>query len=302
MQEPQTTKTMNKTYFTLLFSCLVAFGSAIAQPADDLLNSLADEPTSVPVGPAFKATRIIQGHSVQMVTKKHLDFVIQHRFGALNSGAYNFYGLDVATIRLGFDYGLTDNLNIGIGRSSFQKTLDGYLKWRFLRQTKDNKIPVSMVVFGSSTIKTLTPSATIADNYQFSDRMVHTAQILIARKFSDRLSIQLTPSVVHHNLVADNTFTHTQLACGIGGRIKLNRSVSFNAEWFPQLPSTQNPNSTNTLSLGFDIETGGHVFQLHFTNSQSMVEKGFITQTAGKWDKGDIFYGFNIARTFSFDR
>jgi len=293
---------MKKKNLAFLFGCLFAFSSAIAQPADDLLNLLADEPTSVPVGPAFKATRIIQGHSVQMVTKKHLDFLIQHRFGAINTGAYNFYGLDVATIRLGFDYGITDNLNIGIGRSSFQKTLDGYLKWRFLRQTKDNKMPVSVVVFGSSTIKTLTPSSNIADKYQFSDRMVHTAQLLIARKFSDRLSIQVTPSVVHHNLVADNTLNHTQLACGIGGRIKLNRSVSFNAEWFPQLPSTQNPNSTNTLSLGFDIETGGHVFQLHFTNSQSMVEKGFITQTAGKWDKGDIFYGFNIARTFSFDK
>jgi hypothetical protein len=292
---------MINRYLSIAFGCLLTLGTAIAQPANDLLNELADEPVSVPVGPAFKATRIIQGHSVQMVTKKHLDFMIQHRFGALNSGAYNFYGLDVATIRLGFDYGLTDNLNIGVGRSSFQKTLDGYVKWRFLRQTKDNKMPVSVVAFASTTVKTLTPSSNIKDNYQFSDRMVHAAQLIIARKFSERLSLQLTPSVIHNNLVADNSFTHTQLACGIGGRIKLNRSISFNAEWFPQLPDSKNPGSINTLSLGFDIETGGHVFQLHFTNSQSMIEKGFITQTAGKWDKGDIFYGFNISRTFSFD-
>ena len=293
---------MINRYLSLAFGCLFTLGYAFAQPASDLLNELGDEP-NVPVyaGPASKGTRLIQGHSVQMVTKKHLDFMIQHRFGALNSGAYNFYGLDVATIRLGFDYGLTDNLNIGVGRSSFQKTLDGYVKWRFLRQTKDNKMPVSVVAFASTTVKTLTPSSNIKDNYQFSDRMVHAAQLIIARKFSERLSLQLTPSVIHNNLVADNSFTHTQLACGIGGRIKLNRSISFNAEWFPQLLDSKNPGSINTLSLGFDIETGGHVFQLHFTNSQSMIEKGFITQTAGKWDKGDIFYGFNISRTFSFD-
>jgi len=290
---------MNIKHIVLGFSLALAGLPAFSQTTNNLLDELADDKSAVPVGPAFKGTRIIQGHSVQMVTKKHLDFMIQHRFGALNSGSYNFWGLDVATMRLGLDYGLTDNFNIGIGRSSFQKTFDGYAKYRLLRQTKENEIPVTVVLFASTAIKSLKPAPNIKDNYQFTDRLVNTMQVLIARKFGDKLSLQLTPTYIRYNLVADNNYKHEHFAMGVGGRIRLSRSVSLNAEWFPQLDKDKG--ATNVLSLGFDIETGGHVFQLGFTNSQSMIEKGFITQTTGKWSKGDVYYGFNISRTFSFD-
>lgn len=255
----------------------------------------------------FKSTRIVGGHSVENVAAKHLDFRISHRFGRLNQDHfYDMFGLDQATIRLGLEYGVTDWLMVGLGRSSLEKTYDGFVKAKLLRQSKGKKnMPLTLSVFGSTVVKTERWTNPDRENY-FSSRLFYTFQALMARKFNERFSLQLTPTVIHRNLVARIDDHNTIFALGLGGRLKLSKRVSLNAEYFwlvpGQLAQTTTDALSNALSIGFDIETGGHVFQLHFTNTRAMVEKGFIAETDYKWEKGDICFGFNISRTFSFDR
>lgn len=285
---------MNTVKF-FLWSLLVFFAGSVS--AQDLLNVL-DDPSSEPTYPveaSFKGTRLINGHSVETRKKNNLDFIISHRFGKISGGAYEFYGLDQSNIRLGFDYGVTDRFNIGIGRNSFEKTYDGYAKYRLIRQMAGSKvIPVSVTWFSSMALKTLKDSEY---DVQFVDRLAFVHQLLIARKFSSGLSIQLMPSYVHYNAITAAQKHNDVLALGVGGRIKLTQRISFNAEYYYQFQQAD-PDSYNSLAVGFDIETGGHVFQLQFTNSQAMLEKGFIGETNSSFFKGDIHFGFNISRTF----
>lgn len=286
---------------------ILASSAAFAQ--NDLLKELDQVQDSVVNYSAatFKGTRIINGHSVETVGKNNLDFMISHRFGAVNSGAQNFFGLDQAQIRLALEYGLTDRLMIGIGRSSYQKTIDIFAKYRLLKQsTGARNMPVSVTLFASDAHNSTT-SSTELPFYTIMQRQTYTFEALIARKFNDKLSIQLSPTVIHRNLAENQIDANTIYSLGMGGRYKLTKRTSFNVEYW-YTPKTfagtiqRDPRFTNTLSLGFDIETGGHVFQLHLTNSRGMIEKQFIGQTTGKWNNGDIFYGFNISRTFSFDK
>lgn len=286
---------------------ILASSAAFAQ--NNLLKELDQVQDSVVNYSAatFKGTRIINGHSVETVGKNNLDFMISHRFGAVNSGAQNFFGLDQAQIRLALEYGLTDRLMIGIGRSSYQKTIDIFAKYRLLKQsTGARNMPVSVTLFASDAHNSTT-SSTELPFYTIMQRQTYTFQALIARKFNDKLSIQLSPTVIHRNLAENQIDANTIYSLGMGGRYKLTKRTSFNVEYW-YTPKTfagtiqRDPRFTNTLSLGFDIETGGHVFQLHLTNSRGMIEKQFIGQTTGKWNNGDIFYGFNISRTFSFDK
>lgn len=266
---------------------------------DDLMAMMDDgAKDKSPVTATFKAIRIINGHSIETTRKRHLDFVINHRFGALNSGYRNFWGLDQAQIRLGLEYGITRNLMVGVGRSSFQKVVDGYLKYRLVTQTENNSMPVSVALFASTAVTTL-------DAPVYNDginRYAYTYQVLLARKFSESISIQLTPTLIHRNLILEKADDNTLAAFGLGGRFKLNKRVSFNAEYFFVPQRGINTIYRPMLSLGFDIETGGHVFQLHFTNSLGMIEKSFIAETTGSWGKGDVLYGFNVSRTFSLNR
>lgn len=256
----------------------------------------------------FKSTRIINGHSVETVAKNHLDLRISHRFGMLNEGAYNFFGLDAATMRLGLEYGLTDNLMIGIGRSTSQKTFDYFAKYKLLRQASGpGGMPLSVTALVSADAISLSTSPQLTF-YNNVERFTYVGQLLIARKFNERLSLQISPTYLHSNRVETSSVPNDVVAIGIGGRIKISKRTSFNAEYFYRVPlsfqsgTIQNSPYYNSLSMGFDIETGGHVFQLHFTNSLGMIERQFITQTEGQWRKGDIHYGFNISRTFSFDK
>jgi Membrane bound beta barrel domain (DUF5777) len=263
----------------------------IELPADDVTRA------------TFKSTRIVTAHSVETVAKKHLEFRISHRFGKINSGAYELWGLDQASIRLGFEYGVTDRFTVGLGRSSHQKVFDGFAKYKLIQQqTGTRNIPVTVTLLGTSTIQTLKVNENIYPDYPFTNRITYTAQVLVARKFSDRFSAQLSPTLVHRNALFEGQGNYQLMACGVGGRLKISKRTSFNAEYFYTLPDQLPSPYTNMLSLGFDIETGGHVFQLHCTNSQSMIEKGFVGETTGQWGKGDIFYGFNISRMFSFNK
>jgi hypothetical protein len=288
-----------KKFFCLLCLCFLMISNAtFAQ--EDLLNMLEDEkPKLERVTNAFKSTRVIGSHSMEHVAGGVLDFRIMHRFGRVNTGSYEFFGLDQATIRLGLDYGITDRLTVGIGRSSLYKELDGFIKYRLLWQSTGAKnIPLSIVLVSGSTINMLKFSEPERKNY-FSSRMGYYYQVIFGRKFSDAFTLQLSPVIVHRNLVPLLSDNHDIYAIEIGGRFKLTRRIAVTTDYFYSFPGQLADDITNPLSIGFDIETGGHVFQLHFTNAPAMNEKTFITENTGKWSKGDIHFGFNISRVFT---
>jgi hypothetical protein len=298
---------MHYFYSPSLRTCLFVVGALLlwGRPAaaqDDLLQQLEKQNTEEArpdyTTGTFKGTRIVNGQSIETPDRGTMQFLIGHRFGTLNSGAYNFFGLDQATIRLGLEYGVTDRLAVGIGRSSLNKTLDGFVKYKALRQhTGVRSFPVSVTLLASSTLTTL-KYATSADR-KISTRMSYAYQALVARKFSPNLSAQLMPTLVHRNVVANPSEDNDVYALGGAVRQKITRRIALTAEYYYLLSEHTAQQFRNPLALGFDIETGGHVFQLHVTNSQGMVETLFVPRTTGKFFDGDIYFGFNISRSFS---
>ena len=289
---------MNWRNWILLLALVPVQYHLRAQDAD-LLSLLDDQEVTEYATAAFKTNRVINLHSLESTAGGVLDFKINHRFGFINGGAYEFFGLDNAMMRLGFDYGITDRLTAGIGRSSFQKAFDGFLKYKILRQSSRKKVmPVTLAMVAAGSLNSVKWADPTRENY-FSSRLFYTYQLIVGRKFSDRLSLQLSPTVVHRNLVATRAEKNDVLALGAAGRVKLTNRLAINAEYIYVLPNQLGPDYHNSLSLGIDIETGGHVFQLHFTNSTSMIEKGFITETVGQWQKGGIHFGFNVSRVFT---
>ena len=284
---------------SLFFLVSLAFFLSVTAQGLDLLPQ--DEPITTLTKATYKTTRIINGHSIETVSKNEMDLKISHRFGFVNSGAYDLFGLDQATIRIGVDYGITDNLNIGVGRSTYEKTYDGFVKYKFLQQKSGAKnTPITAAWISHMGINTLQTFGQGKDQVNFTHRLHFTHQLLIARKFSEGFSAQITPSFVHRNLVDSLHHNNDVLALGIGVRQKINNRVSVNVEYFYTVGDPLSEFNANALSLGFDIETGGHVFQLFLTNAAAPFEKGFITDTVGKWSKGDIRFGFNVARIFNF--
>jgi opacity protein-like surface antigen len=231
-----------------------------------------------------------------------LDLKISHRFGNLNTGTYELFGLDNATMRFGFDYGLTDRFTIGVGRSTFEKQYDGFAKYKLLRQSSGKRnMPISVSALASIMLKTQR-DRDVTTKKNFSDNLYYTYQLLIARKFSSATSFQIMPTVVHHNIVQSANEHNDIWALGVGGRQKVSKRVSINAEYYYVLPEYKLPGTYNSLAVGVDIETGGHVFQLHFTNSTGMTERTFISETTGQWSEGDIRFGFNVSRIFNIGR
>jgi len=289
----------------LLLILLLSSGSLKAQDTTDLMSMLESEvigdsksKTNYTTA-TFKTTRLINGHTVENVGKGVLDFKISHRFGKINNGSYELFGLDNATMRMGLDYGITRHLMIGIGRSTFEKTYDAFFKLKILGQsTGKRNMPITLSYVPTIALKTLKFEDPTRKNY-YTSRLYFTHQLIIGRKFSEGTSIQLMPTYVHRNLVKLAAESNELFAIGIGGRQKLTKRISLNVEYYYQVPGYALTGTTNSLSLGFDIETGGHVFQLHFTNSRGMNEKTFITETTGEWGKGDIYFGFNISRVFT---
>lgn len=303
---------MNSNPFSkgLLLLALLFFSqlAILAQPGDsllvktdeeDLLSLLGGEEEQTYTTATFKTTRIINMHSIENAAAGVMDFRISHRFGFINTGAYDLFGLDQALMRIGLEYGITDRLMVGFGRSNVNKAYDSFLKYKILRQgSGEKKIPISVSYFASAVCNTVKWSDPNRDNY-FSSRMQYTHQLLIARKFNNDLSLQLTPTLVHKNLVPTLQDKNDILAMGFGGRYKLTQRFSVNGEYIYVLPNQITSTFFNSLSLGVDIETGGHVFQLHLTNSTSMLEPGFITESVGQWKKGGIHFGFNVSRVFT---
>ncbi len=281
---------------------LIFCQNAFAQDLDALLSA-ETKPTIDYATATFKASRIINGHSIEQMKKKQLDFRISHRFGTLNNGPYGLFGLDQSVIHFSLEYGLKDWLMVGAGRGSFNKTYDTFAKFRFLRQSSGAVwMPVSLSYFTSVELNTLKFQDPTRTNY-FSSRLAYVHQLLIARKFNDKFSFQLSPTFIHRNLVKSELDQNDIYSMGAGARYKLTKRLSLNAEYY----YIYNPNAKfldtryyDSVSVGIDIETGGHVFQIMLTNSQGMREGSFIPQTTGNWLDGDIHLGFNISRVFSF--
>jgi hypothetical protein len=277
-----------------------------AAPAQDNLDSLLNadkKPEREYASATFKGTRIVNLQSVEKAAPGTLQFLIQHRFGAVNGGGYEFFGLDQATMRLGLEYGVHRAFVVGAGRSTLEKNWDAYTKVTLLRQSTGPKPgPLSAAYFGSLVYRGIhdaNPELKNASGYRFT--FCH--QLLLARKFSERLSLELAPTWIHKNQVDFNADQNNLFAIGAGARVKLTRRTSFNLEYITRIPPSNRESPAwrdnhNSLSVGFDIETGGHVFQLHLTNSLSMVEKGFITESSESWGNGGIHLGFNISRDF----
>lgn len=285
----------------------------------DLLNMMDNETPSkpTPVYATFKSTRLVNLHTNENMKAKHLDFRIQHRFQPMDVnknnvyGLYNMFGLDGASMRLGFEYGVTDKLMMGFGRSNLGKSYDLMAKYKILQQSRGKKaMPVSVNYFGNIGINTVEWTDKIRKNL-FSSRLSYVNQIIVSRKFNDYVSIAISPTVVHHNLVQTKAQPNTTFALGMGGSFKLSRSVRFNVEYIPRLNGRDKAIDPVTLlpimyydafAFGFDIETGGHVFQLHFTNAAGLIEQQFITRNETKLDFTTLRFGFNLSRVFSLEK
>jgi len=290
---------MKRLYVAILF--LLIATTIFAQ--DDLMNLLNKNaaPEINLTTATFKSTRILNGHSIERMSPGQLDFRISHRFGTINSGPYEFFGLDQSNIHFSLEYGILPWLMVGAGRGSYEKTFDGFTKLTLLRQSSGARVmPVSVSIMSSVALKSLKWADPSRTNY-FSSRLSYVHQVLIARKINQSFSVQITPTFVHRNMTATELDPNDLFAVGGGGRMKLTKRISLNAEYYYLLnPKTYMSQKVyNPLSVGFDIETGGHVFQLLFTNSLAMIEKGFIGETTGSWGHGDVHFGFNISRVFT---
>jgi len=290
----------NKTILTILF---LMYAVMLRAQEPDLLKELKKEetPGRSHVTNAFKSTRVINNHSIEFLGKGVLDVRFLHRFGPVNSGIKNLFGLDQANTRIGFDYGLSNRWMVGFGRSSVGKELDGFVKYRPIWQSNDpGGSPVTLVLVSGITLNTAPWAFPERKNY-FHSRLAFYHEILIGRKFTEGFSLQLNPILVHRNLVPGANDHNNTFALGIGSRLKITKRTAFMLDYQPVLAGRQS-GTKDMLAVGFDIETGGHVFQLHFTNSTGMNEKAFTTNTTDDFWKGDIRFGFNLSRVFTVGR
>ena len=285
-----------KIYWTMLLLSSISY-SLFAQ--EGLLSLVEEEETIDYATASFKGNRVINFHSLENTAKGVFDFRISHRFGFVNGGFSELFGLDAATVRIGGDYGITDQFMIGVGRSSYEKTFDGFLKYKFFRQSSGAKnMPVTAAFFASTALKSIPYRNPDRENH-FRSRLYYTGQLIVGRKFSENFSFQLSPTIVHRNLVQTKAESNSVYSIGAASRMKLSKRVAINAEYVYVFSDQLAAPYKNALSIGFDIETGGHVFQLHFSNSTSMIEKGVVTETVGDWLDGGVHFGFNISRVFT---
>ncbi|HOZ75655.1 MAG TPA: DUF5777 family beta-barrel protein [Flavobacterium sp.] len=279
---------MKKILLLLLLTPVLTFAQ------EDLLSGLDSVPKNEITDSAFKALKIVNLESTKLAAKKELYFIVAHRFGSVEGGFESFFGLDNAVTQIKFEYGLTQWLTLAAGRS--EQAYDVSAKYRLWPQMK-NGFPVSIVVFNSVAFNNLLKENNLP-KLEFSDRMSYVSQLLISRKFSDRFSLELAPSFLHENFVSDDNQANSQFIMGMGGRLKVSKRVSINLDYAAHANRASGSPYKNPLSVGVDIDTGGHVFQMHFTNSQGMHEAGFLGNTTGDWGEGDIYFGFNLSRVF----
>src|SRR5260221_5797585 len=272
---------------------------------EDLMKELqkSEKPETDYATSTFKGTRLVNGQTVETKGKGALEFIFAHRFGAIKTGIYNFYGLDNAHVRIGLEYGLTDRLGVSIGRSSEDKTTVGMLRYKVVRQsTGVVNIPVTITAYGNAACKTSPAKADATYPITLTDRMAYTGQLLIARKFSSRFAMQLMPTIVHKNTVDKSIERNDQVALGVGTRTKVTRSMSLMAEYYYRFNVLDTNPYYNAAGLGIEFETGGHIFQLVISNTQGINERALITEATGKIGGGGIHLGFNVTRTFQLSK
>ena len=264
---------------------------------DDLLGEIdIDTINNQYASAAFKGLKVVNFESTKLVAKKELTLIVSHRFGSIENGFESFFGLDDAVTRLNFIYGISDGFNVGVSRSSFQQIYETSAKYRLLRQ-QENGFPFTIVGFNSILLNSALDEANLP-KLEFKDRLGYTAQFLISRKVNTNLSLVLAPTFFHDNYVQLNNQDNSQFALGSGLRYKLTKRWSLNADYGWHLNRAENSPFRNPLSIGMDLETGGHVFQMHFSNAQAMNTNGFLGQATGDWSDGNIYFGFNLSRVF----
>ncbi|MEO4006577.1 MULTISPECIES: DUF5777 family beta-barrel protein [unclassified Flavobacterium] len=278
-----------------------------ASAQNDLLSEIDTVKTDNRVESVFKSLKIVNLESTKLAAKGDFYFIVAHRFGYVKHGFEDFFGMDDANTQIKFSYGVTNWLTAHVSRSGFQKTYEMAVKYRLMSQEKEG-FPVTLVGFNSLAINTEMKKEDFP-NLKFDNRLSYVTQLLISRKFTERLSLELAPSYFHENTIRDildennnvitpNPQSNDQFALGMGGRYKLTKRWSVNMDYAAHLNRAKNSVFTNPLSIGVDLETGGHVFQMHFTNARAMNEAGFLGQTTGDWGKGEISFGFNLVRVF----
>jgi len=293
---------MRRPTSIIRFALLLALGlnaSLALYAQDDLLSLLGEEkPKKQRVKYAFKSSRVINSHSMEFINPGTMDFRILHRFGSLDQGYKNFFGLDQASMRMSFDFGLLHNLMVGVGRSTYKKEVDAFIKYAPICQsTGPGSSPVTVALVSGITMDGLPWADPTRQNY-FTSRLAYYNQLIIGRKFSEALSLQVMPTVVHKNLVQLATDKNDIVGLGFGGRLKLSKRMALTWDYTYVLDGLPETGYYNPLSFGIDIETGGHVFQLHVSNAVGMNERAFITETTGQWGQGQVRFGFNLSRMF----
>ncbi len=292
------TKIMKKQVLIILFMLLVQLVGG--QDLMALLDSANNTPAQKEyVQGTFKTVRLINGYTTEIAEKNDLIFSISHRFDPVNEGIYEFFGLDHSVIRFGFEYGLTNWLSLGIGRSSFEKLYDGFFKIKLARQSSgEHSFPFSITWMEGMAVQTLKYTDTLPD-HPTSERFYYSHELFISRKFNNYISAQIVPTLIHRNMVKTKEEQNLVPAIGFGANVTVNKWLSFSGEYFYLLPGNTADNFANSLAIGVEMESGGgHVFQINLSNSHGMTEKAFIPETTGKWSKGDIQLGFNIIRVF----
>jgi hypothetical protein len=279
---------MNKKLLFLLFPVMMSAQEDLLKDVD----SASSEKSKVEA--AFKGLKIVNIESTKLAAKGDLYFIVAHRFGSVKDGFEGAYGLDNAVTQLKFVYGLTDWLTVGAARSELAYDFSGkYL----IKSQETNGFPVAIAGFTSLSFNNVLKE-NLYPNMKFEDRLIYVAQLLVSRKFNSNLSLELAPTFFHENFVIDDNQDNSQYAIGMGGRYKFAKRWSVNVDYAAHLNRSSTSQFKNPLSIGVDLDTGGHVFQMHFSSSQGMHEAGFLGNTTGDWGKGDIFFGFNLLRVF----
>jgi len=284
------------SFFIVLF-LITGTNSAFSQDLDALLDQETENSTDYTIA-TFMSNRIINGHSTEQMQKGGLDFRISHRFGSFKEGASELFGLDGSNSYFSADYGIANRIMVGIGRATFNKLVTGSAKAKLLRQSTGKvNMPVTVSLYGA-VAATTQKFSNKEQNNDFTSRLEYTTQLLIARKF-DKISLQLSPTFVHRNLVDTPDDPNDLFAMGVGGRYKITSVFDVSAEYFwVNRTNAEADKYNNPLSLALSYQVSHHVFQLILTNSHPIAENSVIGKTSNSWTDGDIRVGFNISTVF----
>jgi hypothetical protein len=290
-----------KYLLSIYFMCLC---TAAAWAQNDSLD-FSDEPEKIKIRSTFSGSTVINSQSSNVSEAGQLWVIIGHRFGSVTTGAYNAFGLDEAVMRIGFEYGITDKLTTGIGRSTAGKNYDGYLKYRLLTQSKgalSGNVPVTITLFSSAAFSSqrLRMLNNSNDENHFVSNLVYTYQAILSRKVSSWLAMQISPTIVHKNQTELDNQLHNIYALGSALQIKLHGKLSLDLDYSYVWNKDKISATTlyNPIGIGFEVVTGGHVFKLHFTNSVGIIEKEYLTNTTDNFFKGEMRFGFTLLRSF----